>query len=445
MKGKNLWLFLIGTFSMTQIQIIGSIGISELFLFVIAPFLFVQNYSLLKNDGFLAPVYLSVLSLVGCCIASLYNNIGLPLFLRGFASTYSIFAVLISYHYFLRNNFGGVKWLLFGICLTGIINTFIFQSSVESTLYAEGETGVEAAAMVMSSPLYWIQRLTPFIALPYRAWYLSTPVSYSILAPIGLSLFAILSTTSGRSAALGLIGASAVIFIGKKSIKKMQKISKHFTRYFILAIIGIWVANLGYRYAATTGILGEKALAKYMAQTQGSSSMLKLLMGGRLPFFVGLYAGCKQPIVGYGPWAIDKYGYTEKFLSKYGTVDDYEAFLNSGAYKYKKAMAIPAHSYIIGAWISNGVFGLIFWIYVLCKMFNYFRRNLAVVPQWYGILAAGMPAMLWDMFFSPYTARMYFPLYFALILFADAIAKGRIQMPPDMIREIIKSEDSRRH
>ena len=59
MKGKNFWLFLIGTFSMTQVRLIGSIGISEVIVFVVAPFVFVSDYRFLKRDGFMPMVNLS--------------------------------------------------------------------------------------------------------------------------------------------------------------------------------------------------------------------------------------------------------------------------------------------------------------------------------------------------------------------------------------------------
>ena len=418
---------------------------SECFVFLLAPFVFVMNYSLLKKDGFVPALNLSLLSLIGCCIASLYNHIEWPFALRGCASTYSIFAGIVCFHHLLRGKFSGIKWFLIGYCLTGVINTFIFQTSVESQLYANSITGIEAVEGIMSSPIYWIKRISPFVMLPFRGWYLSTPIVYSVLAPLCMALFAIMTSTSGRSAALGLIGMSAMIFIGRKKISRMQQISKHFTVYLLLAVIGIFLANFAYRWAATSGIMGEKSRVKYEQQTQGSSSVLRLLMGGRLPFFVGMYAGCKQPIVGYGPWAVDHYGYMQHFLSKYGTADDYEMYLNSAEYLFHKVAYIPAHSHIVGAWISNGIFGLIFWVYVLYKLFEFLKKNLGAVPQWYGLLAAGTPPLLWDIFFSPYTSRMYFPFFFTMLLFANAIAKGRIQMPPDMIREIIKSENSRRH
>ena len=439
MKSKNILLFLIGTFSMTQVRIIGSIGLSEFAFFIAAPFVFARNYTLLKRDGFVTALNLSLLSLLGCWVASIYNNIEWPFLLRGCASAYSIFAGIVCYHHLLRENNAGIKWFLVGFCLTGVINTFFLQTSVESSLYAGNATGVEAAEGIMSSPIYWIKRLTPFVALPYRGWYLSTPLVYCVMAPLSMALFAILTSESGRSAALGMMGATAMILLGGKSVRRMQSISRHFVRYLILAIVAILIANLGYRWSATSGVLGEKAQVKYERQTHGSSSILKLLMGGRLAFFVGVYAGCKQPIVGYGPWAVDNYGYMQDFLAKYGTEEDYKEYIDNSVFFTNKVAYIPAHSHIIGSWISNGIFGLIFWLYVIYKILEFIRKNLGAVPQWYGLLAAGMPPLLWDIFFSPYTSRMYFPFYFTMLLFANAIAKGRIPMPPAMIAEIVKS------
>jgi ribonucleotide monophosphatase NagD (HAD superfamily) len=38
--------------------------------------------------------------------------------------------------------------------------------------------------------------------------------------------------------------------------------------------------------------------------------------------FCGLIACVDRPIVGFGPWAKDNYGYTGEFLEKYGTYED---------------------------------------------------------------------------------------------------------------------------
>ena len=58
-NSSSIFLFLIGLFSQTQIHVFGSIGISELPIFVVAPILFVTNVRSLKHDGFFPFLMLS--------------------------------------------------------------------------------------------------------------------------------------------------------------------------------------------------------------------------------------------------------------------------------------------------------------------------------------------------------------------------------------------------
>lgn len=69
------------------------------------------------------------------------------------------------------------------------------------------------------------------------------------------------------------------------------------------------------------------------------------------------------------------------------------------------------------------------------QMYIYLRRDIDVVPQWFGYLAMTMPSMLWNVFFSPYGGRTTFALYFVVLMFNRAVARGRIALPPKMMRE----------
>ena len=93
-KTASWFLFLLGTFSMTQIRIIGSIGISELVVFVLAPWVFLIDYKVLKYDGFMPAIWLALLMCLGCVVASIANYTPFLLFLKGLATPYTIFSIL---------------------------------------------------------------------------------------------------------------------------------------------------------------------------------------------------------------------------------------------------------------------------------------------------------------------------------------------------------------
>ena len=70
----KLLLFLIGLGSQTQIQVVGSIGISELVMFLIGPFIFFLDYRQLKADGFMPFVWLSIFVCMGCVCSGMINH-----------------------------------------------------------------------------------------------------------------------------------------------------------------------------------------------------------------------------------------------------------------------------------------------------------------------------------------------------------------------------------
>ena len=198
-----------------------------------------------------------------------------------------------------------------------------------------------------------------------------------------------------------------------------------------------------YRVAAVQGWLGEEALNKYEQQTKGGTGVMALLLGGRMESFCGLVACVDNPIVGFGPWASDENGYTAKYLIDYGTHEDFEDYVKSRelALAYgKTSHMIPAHAYITEFWLWYGVFGLLFWIYVIFVLIRYLKQDCWVVPQWFMWLAASIPGYFWSIFFSPWADRIGGVVFVVACLISRAVRIGAQEMPNDMKEEILKKE-----
>ena len=444
-KTASFFLFLLGAFSMTQVHVVGNIGISELVVFFLAPFVFIIDYKVLKYDGFMPAIWLALLTCVGCMISSFCNNTLFASFMRGFASPYAIFSVLVIGHRLVRNSLGGFKWFCLGMALSITINIFIFQRGVEADAWGQGVRGLAAARGIMSGPLFWISRIKAWLYVPITGWYLQTPIVYSILTPIFIVLFSAITSVSGRSTAAAAIGSVLLVILGGKSRLRMWKLMRGFWGLAVGGLILIQFLMVTYKYTALNGLLGEKALKKYETQMKGEKSgVLPLLMGGRLEFFVGGYAAIQNPIIGYGPWALDVQGYYDQFLMKYGNADDYDDYLKLKAWQQQIGHTIvsvlPAHSHIIGFWIWYGIFGFLFWLYVLWQIVRYFRRDLATVPQWFGMLAVSTPTVLWSIFFSPFGDRVSETMFIVFILMTKAIRLGHVNLPPEMVFEMDKTD-----
>ena len=438
MKSKNILIFLIGTFAMTQVRVIGSVGISELVVFIWAPFVFARNYRLLKRDGFMPMLNLALLSICGCLIASVCNHIAIPFLLRGFASTYSIFAFLVIHHLLLRDNLDGMKWFLLGICLSNIINVFVFQQAVETSRVGGDASSAELTAAVTSGVLFWMNRIGPFLTLPTRGWYFQTPFLYSVITVMIMPVYTMATTATGRSATVIAIGSLLLLLMAHKSVRAIKSMQRHIIFVGCVGLLVCIFIKDGYRYLAENGYLNEEATRKYEGQMANKKGVIGMLVGGRAEFFGGIYAAVKKPILGYGPWAYDSDGIYRDFVSKYGNSEDAEKY-NQSFYENSirgRYPLMPAHSHIIGFWVQYGIFGLILWGYVLYLIYKLLRWNLSAVPQWYGYFALTLCSAIWNILFSPYSHRAEIPIFIAALLFADAVRKQRIFLSPQMVYEI---------
>lgn len=438
----GVFWFLVGLGS--QLQIVASLSITELCVYAAAPFLYLIERPHMRRTGVLRFFHLSLLVVLGCAIACWQNHTVFEAALRGFAVTCLIPCTIVGGHYLFRKDMGGFKWMLLGVMLSMFICTFYFHKSVEMAKAAGGYSGEVGAEEIMLGPIYWITRLGEVLNLPARGWYLQCPIVYSFCAPLFIAAFSLLTSASGRSAALGALGAATLVLLGGKRPQGIKRrICDRFWLLVVIGVVGIFSAAAIYRIAATSGWLGEKSRQKYENQTQGDSSIGRLLLGGRMESFCGLIACIDKPIVGFGPWAMDEGGYRKLFLAKYGTTDDYDRYVDrmswlaSQGARYNMFM-IPCHAYITEFWLWYGIFGLIFWVYVVFVLIRYIKQDCWAVPQYFMWLACGIPGYLWCVFFSPFADRVPVILFVVACLMVRAVRLGRQPLPLKMIQEIQK-------
>ena len=431
-----LW-FIMGLGSM--LQVVYSLSISEILVLILAPVLMFKELYHMRRLGVMPLFNVAVFLIIGCIASLIVNHAEFYQAIRGLSVTCIILSAVIVGHYMLRNNPQGLKWYFIGAMISGFVCIFVFQRSVEVTV--AGGADVDA---IMSGKIFWIQRLSTLVLTPLLAFYLRMPVAYCIGAPIFLGIFSILTSTSGRAASLGFLGAAAVVLIGGKKRNTMTRFGRHFALIFCCAVGGILLLKSMYQWAALNDYLGDEARTKYEQQTAGGTGIIQLIVGGRADSLMGLLAVADSPIFGKGYWARDTEGYRAQFLAKYGTYEDYEHFNNYMEFLRNNGLeldlGIPCHSHIVSFWVWYGLPGLLFWIYVIYVIFRYIRQDVAIVPQWYYWLAAGVPGLLWHIFFSPFNNRIGLPLTIIAMLLTRAVRLGKYQLPYDMIKEIEDNE-----
>ena len=427
------------------LQIISSLSFTELFVFAAAPVLFFKEQEYMKRNGIMPFFWLSMAVFVGCIIAIIANHTPFRYALRGLAVTSLLPCSVVVGHWMLRRDMAGFKWSLVGGAISGVVSTFVFQKAADVTMLADGETGSAAVEAIMGGALYWKSRVGSFLMMFPKGWYLNFPIFLSAAAPLFMVVFSMLITVSGRGTAVTSAGTAVLVLLGGKKPSSIRRgVSNRFWLLVAMGMVGVFVLKFAYQTSAEKGWLGEASRKKYEDQTKGDKSLKALLLGGRMESFCGLIACMDKPIVGFGPWARDEYGYIDEFLSRYANIEDYQHYLSRRLQIYSMGLTdeglIPCHAYITEFWLWYGIFGLLFWLYVIFVLLRYIKQDCWAVPQWYMWLAASLPGYFWGIFFSPWSSRVGGVMFVVACLMARAVRQGRCQLPIEMVREIEKVE-----
>ena len=442
---KNaLWLFLLGLGSGLRIHLIGLISFGELATFVLAPFLHLNHREEFKRAGFTPFFRLIFLVIAGTLISSFYNHTWMFASIKQCAVWYSIYSFSVVLFLLLKDDFKGLGWLALGSFLASIVIIWAFNPTllVDQSV-GSVEMGNQTAEEVVSGVRFWNTRITSLLRLPVvSACFLQLPLAYPLIA-LPMSAFAsFFLSVSGRSDGLiSLFAAFLIAFVGK-SRKRMMILGRHMMLFLVSLAVLAMVAKSVYKYAATNGWLGYAAREKYHKQTSGGDSMLRLLMGGRSEFFIGMRAALDHPIMGFGCQAQDRQGYWADFLFKYGEIEDYQLYLRLTKRSATRGFMpqIPVHSYLVGFWGNAGIMGLVFCIYIFYLVYVFFKRYACVVPHWYGFFACSIPSLMWGMFFSPYGHGIASPLLFTCLIMVKAVGDGKLAMPREMEVEALRHD-----
>ncbi|HMG84951.1 MAG TPA: hypothetical protein VK574_04380 [Terracidiphilus sp.] len=247
---------------------------------------------------------------------------------------------------------------------------------------------------------------------------------FALLLLIGVSAIDLLMNS--RSAFLMLLVSTVLAFpiipdqIGRFGLLPQRNNLFRVAMVVVLALAAGWSANQLLRLVTRSGLISEEAQEKNESEAQAGN----LLLGGRPEVFIGLHAVMDSPVLGHGSWARDM-KYTEMqydLMQEYGIngdLTDTEADTRG---------LIPSHSHIIGAWVYAGLFGAIFWGYVIWLLTNAIvivavrRPPMAPVYSW---LLVGF---FWNILFSPFGSTSRIFEAFILIAIVDLL---KLRVPAD--------------
>jgi hypothetical protein len=258
------------------------------------------------------------------------------------------------------------------------------------------------------------------------------PWKWGLAHPSALLLVAVLAGTAGARfkwvsvGVIALLGVSNLV-LGYRSMAGVSLLTAaylavgHLTRRggesrltprravtaFGLLVAGGILVLAGYSLAASSGVLGPQAELTYSRQ----GGALGVLFGGRPEALVSSEAIVDSPLLGHGSWAKDP-TYAEMLV---------ERQLELGyavTPQYVDADLIPAHSYLLGAWVWAGVLGAAFWAGVAAVSVWLLARMYFTIMRLAPLLVFVSLLLLWDVAFSPYGfgARLTATYYLAAVL-----------------------------
>lgn len=425
-------LFVLGLLSATKVYFVGCVAISELIVFFTAPIVYCCVRKQMRYEGFLQFICMLLAVMAAMFVSSLVNGTPWSFVVKNFANIYAVLAYYVVFYSLLKDNMKrGLGWFFLGAAFSGVITIFALnpQAQVLDTGFAY--VGSVDSEDVVNNPLFWIQKIKDFGQLPIFSAYLKTPLAYSLLTPILFSIFALMTTVSGRSATLSILLGGSLMCIGRKSRRTMLIAGRHFLLFVFLGCTIIFLYKGIYAYTAKAGILRDEAIRKYEHQAKGKAGLLQLLMSGRKEFFISIPAILEKPLLGHGPHALDTMGYAQRFFQKYADPDEFATYL----YYLRKQLSfgylpeIPSHSHIMGAWLHYGIVGLLFYIWFLYVIFKHIKYYAAAIPQWYGYFSVTIASYAWHIFFSPFGGRSLFAMFAVCLFFARAIGNGKMRLP----------------
>ena len=418
-KRAAFLLFLSGAFSMTRINIGGKLGISEFVILLCSPIVLARNISVFRKEHLSLFLTLCFFWLINAILADWINATYLPFALKGIANPIMVFVNSMTLYLLLRRNPENLRFLVLGSAISTVISIFFFQNVTNDELAQIGSS-LDATSKVVEYKLFWGNMTMAWLGLLVTGWYLQIRQGLSLML-VGFIVVAY-ALCGGRSATMSFLVSFLLIFIGGNRTQTMGRVKRHILWIVILLFVLGVIFKSAYKYAATHGLMGEMEARKYERQTAGSSGDLaSMLVSGRSELFIATGAALDRPLSGHGSHALDNDGYVANFLSKYGSDTDrklyYEAALN-------RLHQIPFHSQIATFWMWHGIGGLLFWGYVLFLVVWTLMRGMAVFPPYFGYLALVLPIALWDIFFSPFGARIPECAMFVACLMVRNMSRG---------------------
>ena len=187
------------------------------------------------------------------------------------------------------------------------------------------------------------------------------------------------------------------IFDQSKTVGRRAPQIKNFLKIaLLLALAGgaAILADRAIKFAAGKGLFDESVTQKFETQENGRFGVL---VGGRPETLVAIQAIRDSPIIGHGSFAVDS-----KYVALKQQLQYEYGYSDTDMPEDSEEPTIPTHSHLTMAWVESGIFGGIFWIFVLGLTFRGLIKISLTRPPLAPIYSYLLLNFVWNVLYSPF-------------------------------------------
>jgi hypothetical protein len=395
-----------GLLASVLVQVVGDLPVAEIFLAVLLPALIIMGGRQMIRPSIRPVLMMMGLWLAGQIMTDIYRQTALFDWLRGDANI-----------------------IVFGIDVLALVAllgksdsrkvAFVLGYSIGHILAAKYKPTHEVD--LDSWKFGYAPAIILLVLLASSGFYRRRNYAMTVLLVVGIAVVNILMNF--RSAALSLIITIAVtVPLIPERVGRLQLLPppKSTARAMVLAALAVGaggVALAAVDIATMSGILGHQAQVKNENQARSPGGML---LGGRPEVLVSTRAIIDSPLLGHGSWARDP-KYTEMLLD---TESHYGMQAPADYSEERRWGLIPAHSMILGSWVSAGVLGGVFWIFVIKRVVKGIAGVSTSKEALAPLYAYLLVDLFWAILFSPLGSPNRLIVALAIVVMADSLETG---------------------
>lgn len=308
----------------------------------------------------------------------------------------------------LRKSQRAIGWYIAGTAISMVISLYKFQNgALMASAMLRGFSGVGSGMTdylieKQVKPIWVSMFLFVGVFSLRRFW--RVPWAFCVCA-FAVGAFYVLLNGGSRSGFLISMSSAILMAVYAYAPKLYEVVFERKLIVLIVVAVAAVFFNAAYLLAAKNGFLGEMGYKKWEEKNSGVGGMLD----NRSDILINWPFLWRSPIIGAGTEMIDHWGY----------VNQSDLVSHEVQGRYRDNSTFYGHSCVVMAWTAHGIFGLLFWVYILWLAMTFLGQRVYVLGDSGPFVMASIISVSWHILFSPFGGRgskMFMAVFLALAM-----------------------------